>query len=260
MGASPAVCPGTAGAGPGGFTLGDFGHVGAAFNVHDDGEIWAETLWDLRRAVGTSAARGLVTNGMRLSPDNPSFLEARDGIIQAAEVARGGAHTDTGPEAGVRRAGWATRASTDGPRRRLSAIEAFDLPPGPLVPDARTVGAGDGDGTLEPGESFTLSQALRNIRATAMTGVTSVLSESRSERHAVADRLRLPERRRRRHADQHDAVRRLTLVHAPCGARSNSRCSHHGRGGSEDAHPATPDRRPGRLAGVHAEHARGDPR
>ena len=38
--------------------------------------------------------------------------------------------------------------------------------------------AGDGDGTLEPGESFTLSQALRNVRATAVTGVTSVLSES----------------------------------------------------------------------------------
>ena len=146
-----------------------------AFELHDDGEIWAETLWDLRRAVGMSAARGLVTNGMRLSPDNPSFLEARDGIIQAAEVA-GGAHTDAAWAVFAHR-GMGYSASTAG-SGAISAIEAFDLPPGPLVPAARTIGAGDGDGTLEPGESFTLSQALRNIRATAVTGVTSVLSES----------------------------------------------------------------------------------
>ena len=137
VGASSAVCPGTAGAGSGGFTLGDFGHVGPAFNVHDDGEIWAETLWDLRRAVGTSAARGLVTNGMRLTPDNPSFLEARDGIIQAAEVA-GGAAVGTVWAVFAHR-GMGYSASTAG-SAATSAIEAFDLPPSPLVPAASTIG------------------------------------------------------------------------------------------------------------------------
>ena len=35
-------------AGPGGFTYGDFGRIAAAPEVHADGEIWAQTLWDLR--------------------------------------------------------------------------------------------------------------------------------------------------------------------------------------------------------------------
>ena len=33
--------------------------------VHADGEIWAQTLWDLRAAVGSAEARALVTTGMR---------------------------------------------------------------------------------------------------------------------------------------------------------------------------------------------------
>ena len=175
VGAPAGVCPGTAGAGPGGFTLGDMGSVGAGFGFHDDGEIWAETLWDLRTAVGVSAARGLVTNGMRLSPNNPSFLEARDGIIQAA-VAAGGTHTDTAWAVFANR-GMGFSASTAG-SGATTATEAFDLPPGPLVPDGSTIGGGDGDGTLEPGESFSLDQAMKNIRATARTGVTSSLSET----------------------------------------------------------------------------------
>ena len=39
--------------GTGGYTLGDFGNVFVAGpEVHADGEIWAETLWDLRQALG----------------------------------------------------------------------------------------------------------------------------------------------------------------------------------------------------------------
>ena len=63
--------------------------------VHADGEIWAETLWDLRRALvakhpadGVTRARALITDGMRLSPPEPSFLEGRDAILKS-DVARG---------------------------------------------------------------------------------------------------------------------------------------------------------------------------
>lgn len=86
----------------GGYTFGDFGRVWAGTEtvygpqVHADGEIWGQTLWDLRTAViaareeaggtyeeGLRDVRALVTGGMRGSVANPSFLEMRDQILAA---------------------------------------------------------------------------------------------------------------------------------------------------------------------------------
>lgn len=79
-----AACPAPpGGAGGGGYTYGDFGRVAGIPEVHSDGEIWAQTLWDLRRAVGSADARLLVTNAMRLVPPEPSFLDMRNAILQA---------------------------------------------------------------------------------------------------------------------------------------------------------------------------------
>ncbi|MGH3035581.1 MAG: M36 family metallopeptidase, partial [Gaiellaceae bacterium] len=88
-----AECPGGDDTGTdGGFTLGDMGLVTASgAEVHSDGEIWAQTLWDLRGAVGGATARELITEGMRLSPDNPSFLDMRNAILQADQAVNGGA-------------------------------------------------------------------------------------------------------------------------------------------------------------------------
>jgi len=89
-------CPGGHATGTGGYTLGDMGLVleGGA-EVHGDGEIWAQTLWDLRGAVGGATARGLVTDAMRISPTNPSFLDMRNAILQADQLANGGANETT---------------------------------------------------------------------------------------------------------------------------------------------------------------------
>ena len=83
VGASAPACPGTATAGSGGYTYGDFGRVAPGPEVHADGEIWAETMWDLRAAVGSEVTRAIVTQGMRLSPPEPTFLEERDAILLA---------------------------------------------------------------------------------------------------------------------------------------------------------------------------------
>jgi extracellular elastinolytic metalloproteinase len=82
------ACPGGDATGSdGGYTFGDMGHVWAGgAEVHADGEIWAQTLWDLRGAVGVGDGRFLVTEAMRLSPPNPSFLDMRNAILQANEV------------------------------------------------------------------------------------------------------------------------------------------------------------------------------
>ena len=72
--------------GSGGYTYGDFGRIAGSAEVHDDGEIWAQTLWDLRTALGSEKARALVTTGMALLPPEPSFLDARNGILLADQT------------------------------------------------------------------------------------------------------------------------------------------------------------------------------
>lgn len=88
-------CPGGIFTGHGGYTFGDFGKVAGAPEVHSDGEIWMQTLWDLRTRLiditgdetdGSDLAEALVTEAMRLSPPEPSFLDMRNSIL-AAEVA-----------------------------------------------------------------------------------------------------------------------------------------------------------------------------
>ena len=83
------------GVGPGGFTYGDFGHISGFPEVHADGEIWLQTLWELRDTLGRLPAERLVTRSMELSPPNPSFLDMRNAILLADTIASGGAnHAD----------------------------------------------------------------------------------------------------------------------------------------------------------------------
>ncbi len=60
--------------------------------VHRDGEVWAATLWDLRTQLGASITDRIVLNGMKFTPSRPSFLNARDGILQADQNLNGGAN------------------------------------------------------------------------------------------------------------------------------------------------------------------------
>ena len=94
---STADCPGPLGgaAGPGGYTYGDMSQIGSYAEPHADGEIWAQTLWDIRGALGPDTAEMLVTRAMELSPPGPSFLDMRNAILQADGIAFGGADVDT---------------------------------------------------------------------------------------------------------------------------------------------------------------------
>ncbi|HEU4479735.1 MAG TPA: M36 family metallopeptidase [Pyrinomonadaceae bacterium] len=60
--------------------------------VHRDGEVWAATLWDLRTQLGATITDNIVLNGMKFTPIRPSFLNARDGILQADQSLNGGAN------------------------------------------------------------------------------------------------------------------------------------------------------------------------
>jgi hypothetical protein len=146
VGESTGACPGTPPAGSGGYTYGDFGRIIGGPEVHADGEIWVETLWDLRRALigahgsadGINRARALVTDGLRLSPAGPTFLDMRNVILQA-DVNRG---------FGDRDLIWAVFAARGmGVNARTTAdsdthpVEDFTAPPplaGPPPPGDRT--------------------------------------------------------------------------------------------------------------------------
>jgi extracellular elastinolytic metalloproteinase len=106
--------------------------VFGAPEVHSDGEIWVQTLWDLRDAVGSDVAEALITRAMELSPFNPSFLDERNAILQADLVLTGGAQQSTiwSVFAG-RGMGWFA-GTLDGDDTR--PVESFSVPPGPGSP------------------------------------------------------------------------------------------------------------------------------
>ncbi len=107
VGPSKPLCRGAGNAGAGGYTLGDMGKIAQAQfgtfpEVHADGEIWGQTLWQIRQrliaslgaANGVKRAESIVTRAMELSPPDPSMLDERNAILQADQVVAGGHDRD----------------------------------------------------------------------------------------------------------------------------------------------------------------------
>jgi subtilisin-like proprotein convertase family protein len=177
--ADPTHCPGTPTAGPGGFTFGDLGRVAGysadhpTFEVHADGEIWAETLWDLRERIGGWPARALITAALRLAPKQPTFLDMRNAIL-AADTAVGGTRHEAIWEVFAAR-GMGYSASVSSPNA-THATEAFDRPPvaGGGAPSATAL-------TLEQDTPITIpvvnpgAAPLTNVHATLSSPTPGVL-------------------------------------------------------------------------------------
>ena len=131
-------CPGTDRAGAGGYTYGDFARVHGGPQVHGDGEIWGETLWDLRSALGGVLARQLVTEAMRLSPPEPSFLDMRNAILQADTALHGGSHHNRIWGVFARRGMGFFAGAADG--SDIAPAESFALPPAADAPRGSVAG------------------------------------------------------------------------------------------------------------------------
>jgi hypothetical protein len=133
VGSTSAACPGAPGAGPGGYTYGDFGHISSrGLEVHADGEIWGETLWDLRKALGSKTSESLVTRAMELSPSNPSYLDERNSILAAdLAVNNGKNQKKIWTVFAARGMGWFA-GSVDGDD--TTPVEDFSMPPAPNTP------------------------------------------------------------------------------------------------------------------------------
>jgi extracellular elastinolytic metalloproteinase len=122
----------------GGYTYGDFPTIGGAPEVHASGEVWAQTMWDLRKQIGSEQTDSIVTRGMTLSPNDPSMLDMRNAILQANQAVWGGAKSNqiwhVFAERGM---GWyagTVDASDSFPR------EDFHVPPSPETPRSTVFG------------------------------------------------------------------------------------------------------------------------
>jgi hypothetical protein len=138
VGSTSVNCPGTPGGGPGGYTYGDFGRIIGRPEVHADGEIWVETLWDLRKALGSNLTESLVTRAMELSPANPSYLDMRNSILTADLVVDAGKKQAKIWEIFAGRGmGWFAGA-VDGDD--AFPVEDFSTPPSPNTPRGTLTG------------------------------------------------------------------------------------------------------------------------
>ncbi len=170
----------------GAFVRGPVG-TSTADQVHNLGEIWSSALWEMRCnyvarlgwATGNRRALQHVTDGMKLAPLGPTFLQERDAILAAA--AASSLAPDAAADVSDVWAGFATRGmgasavvvipGTGSGTTRVT--EAFDLPnlvqtPSFTISDA----PGDNDGFPEPGESVTVTIPISNNTGNTATNVS----------------------------------------------------------------------------------------
>ena len=141
-------------------------------SVHREGEVWCGMLWEMRAsliarygaAAGNDLALRLVTDALKLSPANPTFVQGRDAILQADLVNSGGLHRgEIWTAFAKRKMGSGAVAPPGGNIYAIGAIESG------TVPDALEVSNLDGwNFNLDPGGTTSTTLTLRN------TGTSSI--------------------------------------------------------------------------------------
>jgi hypothetical protein len=113
----------------GGYTYGDLSTIAGSPEVHSSGEVWAQTLWDIRKAFGHTVADTLITRGMSLSANDPSMLDMRNAILQADLVGYDGDHSAALWEIFAKRGMGYFAGSIDSGDTHVA--EDFNTPPSP---------------------------------------------------------------------------------------------------------------------------------
>jgi hypothetical protein len=163
--------------------------TGSATEVHNEGEIWCMMLLEVRAriitrlgfAAGNQRMLQITTDGMKLTPTSPNFIQARDAIISADIAGFGGADT------GDIWAGFATRGAGYGAADAGSAVtQSFALPNIILgtvtFSDAVT---GNNNGFADPGETLVLTVPLQNPLSDPITSVTATIGGSTQNYNTV---------------------------------------------------------------------------
>jgi uncharacterized repeat protein (TIGR01451 family) len=109
---------------------------------HGIGSVWCTMLWDMTWGLidadsfdtdiydgtgGNNTAMQIVTEGMKLQPCNPGFVDGRDAILQADLILNGGVNDTIIWKAFAKR-GLGYSANQGSSSNRYDGTEAFDLP------------------------------------------------------------------------------------------------------------------------------------
>jgi hypothetical protein len=162
---------------------------------HFRGEVWSSALWEVRALMiqrlgfeeGTWKVLQVVTDGMKLSPANPTFLQARDAIIAAAYA--GSPLPDASADVAdvwegfrIRGMGFSARIHSV---ESFSVTEAFDLP-NAFIDDSGYVVSdlpGDNDSWPESGELLNITIPLKNSTGGLLTEVAVSINGAAAENY-----------------------------------------------------------------------------
>lgn len=149
-----------------------------ATEVHNAGEVWCMMLLEVRAriitrlgwAAGNERMLQIATNGMKVTPTSPNFIQARDAILSADQTMFGGS------DSGDIWAGFATRGAGFGAQDGLAAsavVQSFNLPNLIQTPDITISDSpGNNNGFPEPGEPLLITVPVQNPLSDPATGVT----------------------------------------------------------------------------------------
>jgi len=159
-----------------------FGADGSANSeVHNIGEIWANTLWEIYASLlndprnsfvqAQNRMKSYIIAGLKMTPDAPTLLEARDGLLAAAYVTDAADFDLMAAAFAKRGMGVGAVAPDRNDPTNSGVIESFVAQAGSFeVVDASLdftyVSGADGfidnDGELDPGETALLSVTIRS--------------------------------------------------------------------------------------------------
>ena len=164
---------------------------GGGCEVHNSGEIWCSSLWEVRSRViadpafangdvptGNDKMLQIVTDAMKMTPASPSFIDARDALIAADAATNAGANepwiwqgfADRGLGYNAvapfsRMFGWSAG--------HVSIGESYDVPYLDVQSVAIDDSIGNNNGAIDPNESVRLTVKLKNPWRSSAFGVAS---------------------------------------------------------------------------------------
>lgn len=159
------------------FTYAATNNTGAIAVPHGIGFVWCTILWEVSWELintygfdpnlytgtgGNNIAMHLIIEGMKLTPCNPGFVDARNAILAADAALYGGSHQTALWNAFARR-GLGASASQGSSASRTDQVEAYDTP-APNNIGVSSVTAPAGSATIDcTGGSTLVSATLRNF-------------------------------------------------------------------------------------------------
>ncbi len=171
----------------------DFGADGSNNSeVHSTGEVWATMLWECYAALlrdtgrltfdqARDRMRDYLVAGYKMTPSQPTFLEARDALLAAALAGDNQDFLLFAQAFAKRGAGIRAVAPSRYSLTQQGVVESFSAG-GDLSFVSATIDDNqvycDRDGILDAGESGTLTITLRNTGSTTLSATTATVSSS----------------------------------------------------------------------------------